>query len=332
MFDTVRVSIIMPAYNSAAYIRQTVESVQKQTFTQWELIIIDDGSTDNSLEIIRQIAESDPRVRYASQENGRQGKARNHGLKLAQSQLIAFLDADDLWLPSKLQLQVDALGQHKADLLFSDGFICLNNEMEREDCRFETHKGWLEGEAALRAFFESNQIPVSTVLCKREILDSVGCFDEQRDIQNCEDYDLWIRLIEKGYRFYGMSECLLRYRVHSASSTASEVSLIIPKLTTLLKSKSFRYPEGAIHLLKVYQRAAEYSIQISNYALLDKYIPDFINIFRPGAAWLLKSLNSVNKRRAAGLLYRIAERKLASFQKKLGQAPSRSLPQLPKSN
>lgn len=100
------VSIIIPAYNCADYLAKTVESVQNQQYLFWELVIVNDGSTDKTLEVIEKLIESDSRIRLLKQPNGRQGKARNNGIKQAKGEWIAFLDADDIWPANKLSFQL----------------------------------------------------------------------------------------------------------------------------------------------------------------------------------------------------------------------------------
>src|ERR1700749_83796 len=101
------VSVIMPAYNSGRYLAESVRSVQAQTFGGWELVVVDDGSTDDTGEVARRLAEADARVRYVRRPNGGQAAARNTGLAEARGRLVAFLDADDLWLPEKLEAQME---------------------------------------------------------------------------------------------------------------------------------------------------------------------------------------------------------------------------------
>src|SRR5262249_23306047 len=103
------VSIIMPAYNAGKYIADSIQSVLAQTYSDWELIVVDDGSADNTASIVQQFVTRDSRINYFFQENGRLGKARNTGIKEARGALIAFLDSDDLWLETKLELQLQAM-------------------------------------------------------------------------------------------------------------------------------------------------------------------------------------------------------------------------------
>src|ERR1700759_692275 len=96
------VSVITPAYNAGNFIHETIDSVIAQTYTNWELIIIDDGSTDNTAAIVKQYVVRDSRIKYLYQQNGKQGKARNNGMTHSSGTIIAFLDADDTWTPHKL--------------------------------------------------------------------------------------------------------------------------------------------------------------------------------------------------------------------------------------
>src|SRR5690349_25117803 len=99
------ISVIMPAYNAEKFVAESISSVITQTYKNWELIIVDDGSTDNTKNIIEEFAKHDARIKYIYQENAKQGKARNTGIAMAKSGLVAFLDADDLWLPQMLESQ-----------------------------------------------------------------------------------------------------------------------------------------------------------------------------------------------------------------------------------
>src|SRR2546430_979121 len=117
------VSVIMPAFNAERHIVESIQSVLSQTLPDWELVVVDDGSTDNTAEILRTFVSADARIKYVYQPNGRLGKARNTGFQHSSGGLIAFLDSDDLWLPEKLELQVTALAEHDADIVYTDGFI-----------------------------------------------------------------------------------------------------------------------------------------------------------------------------------------------------------------
>lgn len=115
-----KVTIITPCYNSAPYIATTIKSVQEQTFTDWEMIVVDDGSTDNSATIVSEIAEIDPRIKLIQKENGGSASARKLGLSLAQGEYIHFLDADDIIDKDKLQIQITLMEQHSLDISYTD--------------------------------------------------------------------------------------------------------------------------------------------------------------------------------------------------------------------
>ena len=110
------VSVVMPCYNGADFISETIDSVLAQTYENWELLIIDDGSSDNSLEIVKSYAATDPRIRPISQANAGSAAARNNGIKQARGQYIALLDSDDLWLPEFLESQITFMKSKNASI------------------------------------------------------------------------------------------------------------------------------------------------------------------------------------------------------------------------
>ncbi len=214
---TPEVSVIMPAYNAGEFIAESIDSVIGQTFTNWELIIVDDGSTDNTASIAQQYQSSDPRVRYFHQQNSRQGKARNTGIKNSTGRYIAFLDADDLWTNDKLQLQVDILNARpEIDLVFSQGyFLMTDGSLQNSDVKVKEWNCEHDGDE----FIDWNQIPILSAIVKKEALEDVGLFSEELSIQNAEDYHLWLKLLHKGHRFLSMPERLFYYRVHQSQIT-----------------------------------------------------------------------------------------------------------------
>lgn len=229
------VSVLMPAYNAARYLSQSVESVRCQTFVDWELIVIDDGSEDETAEIAKRFAVSDARVRVISQENGGQASARNSGLAAARGDLIAFLDADDLWVCDKLERQIAVMEKTDADLIYTDGeFFCDDGELSEND-GFDIVPGKREGAEMFPLLFQSNRIATLSVLVRKSCVDSVGRFDANRKYQNCEDYDLWLTLANSGFVFYGMTEKLMRYRRHSGAATLTPSKLLKPMLEVIKK-------------------------------------------------------------------------------------------------
>lgn len=216
------VSVVMPAYNASNYIQEAINSVIAQTFSNWELIIVDDGSTDTTSHIIAENCKQDDRVTSFFQENGKQGKARNLGISHARGIYIAFLDADDFWLPEKLEIQLREIEERNVDLVFSDSYIFNDNNVSNRKEKMNTLNATLEGIEALRLFLEGNRIPTLTVLVKKEKINLVKGFTEKKEIPLAEDYHLWLKLIIKNGVFYGSDKTLASYRIHGESSTSRD--------------------------------------------------------------------------------------------------------------
>ena len=225
----------MPGYNAEGHIAEAIGSVLGQTYADWELIVVDDGSTDGTASVVKGLSARDARIRYVYRENGGQAAARNTGLRASRGDLVAFLDADDLWLPEKLAAQVALMEETGVDLVYSDGYVFSDEGDVSPDERFHILPGEARGEEMFRTLFTSNRIGTLSVLVKREALDAVGRFDENRAYQNCEDYDLWLRLAKWGAGFYGMEEKLMRYRRHAAATTYTASRLLSPMLAVILK-------------------------------------------------------------------------------------------------
>jgi len=179
------VSVIIPTYNRSSLVSEAVDSVLKQTFTDFELIVIDDGSTDKTAE---GLDPSKGRLVYCFQNNRGVSAARNQGLRLARGQWIAFLDSDDLWLPEKLETQIRFFSQSPEALICQTEEIWIRNG-RRVNPRKKHQK--FSGDIfapSLRLCLVSP----SAVMIKKEVFEQVGLFDEGLPV--CEDYDLWLRI------------------------------------------------------------------------------------------------------------------------------------------
>ena len=229
------VSIIMPAYNAEKYIAASIRTVIAQTHSDWELIVVDDGSTDNTAAVVREFVSSDRRIKYIFQENGRLGKARNTGIANSSGPLIAFLDSDDLWIETKLEVQTRALAENKADVVFSDAYIFKGYDTGNETKTFQSPVGRFSGPDLLDILISANRIPVLTVLLKRTALDRVGLFEEGKAYHGVEDYDLWLRLAEAGVVFYGLPNVLARYRQHDSAMSSIQSNIYKPMLLIVQK-------------------------------------------------------------------------------------------------
>lgn len=197
-----RVSVILPVYNSAAYVSKAINSVLSQTFTDFDLIVVDDGSTDNTGEVVARIADS--RVQYLKKNNQGPSLARNMGIRNSIGEFVAFIDSDDCWLPNKLELQVRALNlSPEAGLVHSSVLIVSpENKLLRYD------RAWLEGRVLYKLLL-NNAIATSSVMVRRKVLEDVGLFapdsgsrlipKEEHDLsrntmRRGEDWELWMRI------------------------------------------------------------------------------------------------------------------------------------------
>jgi glycosyltransferase involved in cell wall biosynthesis len=179
------ISIIIPTYNRAERLKDTIDSVFAQTQTNWELVVVDDGSTDDTEKVVRSF--DDDRIHYIKQDNRGVSAARNVGIANARGELIAFLDSDDRWKPRKLEVQKNFFDSNP------DAHICQTEEVwVRNGVRVNPKKkhakpsGWIFKECIPLCC-----VSPSSVMMRREIFDTIGIFDES--LPACEDYDLWLR-------------------------------------------------------------------------------------------------------------------------------------------
>jgi len=207
------VSVIIPTYNAYKYIGDALDSVLKQTYDNYEIIIIDDGSTDNTDKIIQTYLPND-KIHYIKiKHSGLAAVARNQGIKVSRGSYIAFLDADDTWSPNKLKEQIELFDDHTA-LVYSDGeFIDQNRKYS---ARVKFHQGIVFDKLILKNF-----IATSSVVVKKTILDKVGLFSENPKLKVGEDYDLWLRISQK-YSIDYSSKNLFGHRIYHESVTGNK--------------------------------------------------------------------------------------------------------------
>ncbi len=262
------VSVIIPTYNRASLVVEALESVFAQTYKEHEVIVVDDGSTDNTREILEPYLH---RIQYTWQENQGISAARNRGILLSHGRYIAFLDSDDRWLPSKLEKQVDYMNTHP-----KVGLVCCHvwrYEIGKETRRERRPHGFP------RDFNElltgPNHIPTSTVLVRRECLETVGMFDET--LPPLEDWDLWLRIARRS-AIHILEEVLSENRKHSQNTTNDLLKVYegywrfyakvlklhrsaIPDLNFFKdREASFRYLLGTTYLRRKKMRKALYHI------------------------------------------------------------------------
>ncbi len=204
------ITVVIPAYNSARFIAETIKSALNQTLPPDEVLVIDDGSTDATGDIAKSFG---PPVRVIRTPNRKVSAARNRGTLEATSEWIALLDADDLWEPNKLERQMQELDRHPgADLCYSGRVVLVQDDDT-------THLGDIvavpPAEEISEALLEQSRFPPSAVIIRRSTLLAVGGFDI--DFTHAEDWELWLRLRNRGAKFVCCPEPLLQYRVHPAS-------------------------------------------------------------------------------------------------------------------
>jgi len=204
-----RISIVMANYNYGRFLPTAVESVLAQSFADWELIIVDDGSSDDSHAVIQRYLD-DERIRFHAVSHLGQPAAKNEGLSLCRGEFVAFLDADDAWHPAKLQKQINLFGSRSAL-----GIVCTGRELMNERGEASPYRqpplprGWV-----LAELFRDNFICFSSVMVRRQVFEHVGGFDPRLDL--AIDYDLWLRAAAH-YEVESIDEPLVRYRVGHAN-------------------------------------------------------------------------------------------------------------------
>jgi len=210
------VSVVIATRDRARFIAETIESVQRQTFTDWELVIVDDGSTDDTRGVVARYT-SDARIRYLARPPEGRSAARNHGIAASSAPLIAFQDADDLWEPTKLARQVAALAADPgAGLCYTAARF-----VDAGGARLPMRKppAPLAGDVLPR-LARGNVIILASVVVRRACLDQVGAFEPT--LHACEDWDLWLRIARR-FRVAFVDEELTRYRVHGGNTARAAV-------------------------------------------------------------------------------------------------------------
>jgi glycosyltransferase involved in cell wall biosynthesis len=206
------ISVVIPAYNASRFIAETLESVLAQTLQPDEVLVIDDGSTDDTAAIAESFA---PRVRVYRRSNQRQAAARNFGVQQATSEWIAFIDHDDLWEPNKLERQMAELARHpEADLCYT-GHALLMQKGDTATIGRVVHAP--PAKDIRRSLYEKWTFLPSSVLIRRSTLTAVNGFDPTI-CQGNEDYELWLRLLHAGAKFAVCREPLIQYRRHERNT------------------------------------------------------------------------------------------------------------------
>ncbi len=219
------VSVVIATYNYAHYLRAAVESALRQSFPSLEVVVVDDGSTDATPHVVRPLL-SDPRVRYERTAHGGVAAAKNAGVRLARAPLVAFLDADDVWMPSKLARQA-ALFRADPGLGVAYTRRWLIDEHGR---RLEYQQPPLFRGRVLDQLFRTNFVTFSSAMVRRAVLDEAGPFDE--GLALAVDYDLWLRVALR-HRFDYVDEPLVEYRTGHANLSSRTVERLATALRVM---------------------------------------------------------------------------------------------------
>lgn len=255
------VSVVIPSYNSAKYLPATLDSVLAQegagSLFELEIIVVDDGSTDDTQAVVEEYGE---KIIYCKIKNsGRPAVPRNVGAKLAKGEFLAFLDSDDIWLPTKLKEQLGVFTDHP-------GIVLVSSNAEKIDAKGKrfgelvVSKELLPKQANYCELLKDNFICTSATVVRKDAFLSAGGFSESPDLKAVEDYDLWLRLASRGEIAYKESATIL-YRVHQGNISKANGPLAIKRLAKVYKNVA-KNVEG-----KKNKRAAVEALSAAHYSM-----------------------------------------------------------------
>lgn len=237
------VSVVIPTYNHAHFLRRALESVLGQSYKNWEAVIVNNYSKDNTEEVISLFNE--PRFRLINfSNNGVIAASRNEGIRQARGEFIAFLDSDDFWFPNKLEKCVEIINQTSADVITHHLVKNTNGKLggilKNGPVKFLNYKSLL---------FEGNCLTNSSVVVRESCLDSLGGLNESREIITAEDYDLWLRLAQANCKFVLIDETLGEYFIHSVNNS-SVIERHLNSVCAVFQSHFNKYDHPS-HLIKM---------------------------------------------------------------------------------
>lgn len=200
-----KVSIITPSYNSEHHIEETIRSVKRQTYTNWEMIIVDDCSTDSSCDIVERLAAEDDRIKlFRQNENAGAGAARTRAMRESEGKYIAYLDADDIWLPEKLEKQVAFMKNG------GYGFSCTSYEVISNSGEKLNKQVHMLKKVDYKGFLTNNLLQTVGIMVDTDIVDK-ECL-VMPDIRRRQDAATWLQILKAGHICYGLDEILAQYR------------------------------------------------------------------------------------------------------------------------
>jgi len=235
-----KISLIIPTYNRQNHLQNAIESVLLQSCKVDEIIVIDDGSTDNTKELVKNYD-----IRYIFQKNQGVSKARNVGIKLAQNEWICFLDSDDIWEKDKIKKQVE-FHKKNPNVLFSntDELWIFNGKIIKQKKHQQKPQG-----VCFEQNLSNTLIGASTVMIHKDIFDNIGLFDES--MVACEDYDLWLRILTQ-YELGLIDEKLIQKKAGHENQLSFTTKLMdIYRIEALLKHTDSFYKNEVIELIQI---------------------------------------------------------------------------------
>ena len=231
-----RVSVIIPTYNSATFLPETIESVLAQTYEDYEIIVVDDGSTDSTKEVLDPYSD---KIKYIYQQNHGAGSARNTGIKHSQGEYIAFLDADDIWLPEKLHIQANYLDNNpEIAMVYSQSLrISVGGKSLSKKSR---DRNLPSGEVFNKLFLRNFILTCTAVMVRKRVLNTIGLFNES--LITSEDWDLWLR-IAREFKVSGIGKYLCKRR--QLSESLSRNREIVYKSRRLVIEQHYKSSQGS---------------------------------------------------------------------------------------
>ncbi len=226
----VLVSVLIPSYNRARFLKRAIDSVLLQTYASWELLIIDDASSDSTKELCEDLCKSDGRIKYFKPWDSKKGvsASRNYGIGVSKGGLIAFLDSDDEWLPQKLQKQLELYEREQYVLCHSDE-IWIRNGLRVNQMKKHKKSG---GDVYLNCLPLCCISPSASIV-RASIFDDLGLFDESYPV--CEDYDLWLRLCARYEVAFIEEPLIIKYGGHSDQLSRSTWGNDVYRVKSLVK-------------------------------------------------------------------------------------------------
>jgi glycosyltransferase involved in cell wall biosynthesis len=251
------VDVIIPAFNAAKYLPFALESVSSQTFDDWQILLVDDGSTDNTADVVAPFLDRfGSKIRYIKQENRGVAAARNTAMRASTSEFLALLDADDVWLPCRLSESLKVLAERpEVGLVY--GLITVIDPEGRTGRTWTGNPKHSDGHIAPHIYMRKVELPCLTITIRRRCIDEVGFFDET--MRATEDRDLWLRIALR-YKVAFVPKVLAYYRVSPNSASADPQRMLKTQLQFIRKhygSKGCGLRSRQIAWARVYKQQAE---------------------------------------------------------------------------